>query len=83
MPYYGVGHCDNGFHLGWDGKGEENAADCKSVCMKEPQCTFASFFDDGNKKGCSRYKDVTYRLMASTDAQKAHKTFSKKGFFYI
>ena len=81
MYEYGVGHCQNGFYLGWDGKGQENVEDCKNVCIVEPQCTFAAFFDDGYKKGCARYEAETCQLVASTDEQKAHKTFLKKGLY--
>ena len=79
MAYYGQGYCDDGFYVGRDGQGEAGEDDCKALCMREPQCTFANYMNDGSRVTCSRYYQSACRLVRKESIDWKHKTFFKKG----
>ena len=80
MTYLGIGFCDAGFYAGWDGQGEANIEDCKDQCMKETNCTFMAYLNNGIKKTCSRYNKETCNLDAlSYKDAKNHRAYAKTG----
>ena len=79
MVDYGEGFCSEGYYRGWDGQGDANAEECQFVCMREAECRFAAYLDDGASKTCSRYNPATCHLLASSHYQRSHHTFVKKG----
>lgn len=79
MEYRGIGFCDDGYYAGWDGKGEASVQDCKNLCMSEDQCTFAAYFNIGDRRTCSRYNKDTCNLDTTSLNAKNHTTFAKTG----
>ena len=83
MENYGQGICDSGYYGGWDGQGDNNVEDCKSLCLQEDQCQYAAYYSgpeiilNGRKKTCTRYNGASCKLRASTNIERGHKTFKK------
>ena len=77
MQYIGNGFCNNGHYAGWDNKGESSEEYCKNLCVKEKQCTFATYSNTQMKKTCSRYNENTCTLNTTSNDAKDHKTFFK------
>ena len=88
MQVMGIGHCDwLWLYADWDGKGTANQDACNQLCLSEEQCTFASYFNDGQKQTCSRYNGTSCVTDTSNDYIKAHTTYYKdvgtQGIFYF
>ena len=71
MERLGDGFCQNGYYMGWDGKGVDSQDACNAVCLSEPPCKFAAWFP---KKTCSRYNEEACHL----NNDKNHVTYAKK-----
>ena len=86
MQYIGNGYCNNCYYAGQDSKGEESEEKCKNLCIREKQCSFATYLDKGSNKTCIRYNEGTC-ILNTTNIQndvkdsrtfaKLHKTFVK------
>jgi len=77
MQDHGQGLCTAGYYGGWDGKGLLNDHECKSVCLSEPQCTYAAFYKDRTGRGtCSRYQNSTCSLTTVNEGSNYY-TFKK------
>ena len=83
MKLKGNGHCKSGYYAGWDGKGTANQDACNLLCLSEKQCTFAAYYNDGQKQSCSRFNgnscilDTSDTSESSGDFKKAHTTYYK------
>ena len=70
MERFGQGYCKSGFYAGWDGKGLESQDACNRVCLEEPECTYAAWWESVT---CSRYNEVDCEL----NGYENHFTFKK------
>ena len=70
MERFGQGYCKSGFYAGWDGKGLESQDACNKVCLEEPECTYAAWWESVT---CSRYNEVDCEL----NGYENHFTFQK------
>ena len=74
MERFGQGYCKSGYYAGWDGKGVESQDTCNKVCLEDPKCTYAAWWES---ETCARYNEVDCKLNGDAN----HVTFKKTGEF--